>query len=117
LELRTEFLTQPDLQGDSFTVSQKLNPENLKSGRPEPEEPKFKKVFSQVSRYSTVGLELGFSVAIGVLGGYYLDRWLNTSPWLTIFLLLCGVAAGFKRVYQALKELEKEQEEEDARSR
>jgi len=98
-------------------VSQKLNPESLKPGRHQPEEPKFKKVFSQISRYSTVGLELGFSVAIGVLGGYYLDRWLNTSPWLTIFLLLCGVAAGFKRVYQALKELEKEQDEEDAGNR
>lgn len=77
-------------------------------------EPKFKKVFNQVSRYSTVGLELGFSVAIGVLAGYYLDRWLGTSPWLTIFLLLCGVAAGFKRIYIALKNLEQEQEQEDA---
>lgn len=77
-------------------------------------EPKFKKVFNQVSRYSTVGLELGFSVAIGVLAGYYLDRCLGTSPWLTIFLLLCGVAAGFKRIYIALKNLEQEQEQEDA---
>ena len=80
-------------------------------------EPKFKKVFSQVSRYSTIGLELGFSIAIGVLAGYYLDRWLGTSPWLTIFLLLCGVVAGFKRIYMALKSLEREQEEEDATGR
>ena len=77
---------------------------------------KFKKVFDQVSRYSAVGLELGFSVAIGVLAGYYLDSWLGTSPWLTIFLLLCGVAAGFKRIYIALKSLEREQEEEDTAS-
>lgn len=98
-------------------MPQKLNPENLKPGRHQPKEPKFKQAFSQVSRYGTVGLELGFSVAIGILGGYYLDRWLNTSPWLTIFLLLCGVAAGFKRVYQALKELEREQDEEDAQNR
>ena len=95
-------------------MPKELKPENLKPGRTKPEDAKFKKVFSQVSRYGTVGLELGFSVAIGVFGGYYLDRWLNTSPWLTIFLLLCGVAAGFKRVYQVLKELEREQEEEDA---
>ncbi len=84
---------------------------------PKKPEPKFKKVFSQVSRYSTIGLELGFSIAIGVLAGYYLDRWLETSPWLTIFLLLCGVAAGFKRIYMALKSLEREQEEEDAAGR
>jgi ATP synthase protein I len=74
---------------------------------------KFKKVFDQVSRYSSVGLELGFSVAIGIVAGYYLDRWLGTSPWLTIFLLLCGVASGFKRIYQVLKSLENEQEKED----
>ena len=80
---------------------------------PENTEPQFKKVFNQVSRYSTVGLELGFSIAIGVLAGYYLDRWLGTSPWLTIFLMLCGVAAGFKRIYQALKSLEREQDEEE----
>ncbi|MCK5915876.1 MAG: AtpZ/AtpI family protein [Deltaproteobacteria bacterium] len=67
-----------------------------------------------MSRYSTVGLELGFSVAIGVVAGYYLDQWLDTAPWLTIFLLLCGVAAGFKRIFLALKSLEREQEEEDA---
>jgi ATP synthase protein I len=78
------------------------------------ENPKFKKVFTQVSRYSTVGLELGISVAIGVAAGYYCDRWLGTTPWMTIFLLLCGVAAGFKRVYLVLKSLEREQEEEDA---
>ncbi|MBN2705988.1 MAG: AtpZ/AtpI family protein [Deltaproteobacteria bacterium] len=75
------------------------------------EKPKFKQVFNQVSRYGTVGLELGLSVAIGVGAGYYLDGYFGSSPWLTIFLLLCGVAAGFKRVYQALKNLEYEQEE------
>ncbi len=76
--------------------------------------PKYKKAFNQISRYSTIGLELGFAVAIGVVSGYYLDGWLGTSPWLTIFLLLCGVAAGFKRIYLALKSLEREQEDEDA---
>lgn len=75
--------------------------------------PKVKKVFDQVSRYASVGLELGFSVAIGIVSGYYLDQWLGTSPWLTIFLLLCGVAAGFKRIYLVLKSLEREQREED----
>jgi len=75
---------------------------------------KTKKVFDQISRYSSVGLELGFSVAIGIVSGYYLDQWLGTSPWLTIFLLLCGVAAGFKRIYLTLKSLEREQQEQEA---
>jgi len=76
-----------------------------------------RRVFDQVSRYTSVGLELGFSVAIGIVSGYYLDQWLGTSPWLTIFLLLCGVAAGFKRIYLVLKSLEREQEEDDEADR
>lgn len=48
--------------------------------------PKYKKAFEQISRYGTVGLELGISVAIGITIGFYLDKWLNTSPWLTIDL-------------------------------
>ncbi len=69
-----------------------------------------KRVLSQVSQYASLGLELGFAVAIGILSGYYLDKWLGTSPWLTIFLLLCGVAAGFKRIYLVLKSLEHDPE-------
>ncbi len=98
-------------------MPRKLTPENPPTAGSKPQEAKFKKAFSQVSRYGTVGLELGFSVAIGVFSGYFLDRRFGTSPWLTIFLLLCGIAAGFKRVYLALKELEKEQENDNAGNR
>jgi ATP synthase protein I len=73
--------------------------------------PRFKRAFDQVSRYGSVGLEMGFSVAIGILIGYYLDRWLGTSPWLTLFLLVCGVIAGFKRLYYTLREIEREEQE------
>lgn len=72
--------------------------------------PKYKQVFDQISRYGTVGLELGISVAIGIVIGYYLDKWLDTSPWLTIFMMLCGTISGFKRIYFALKEIEKEEQ-------
>ncbi|MBN2331587.1 MAG: AtpZ/AtpI family protein [Deltaproteobacteria bacterium] len=58
-----------------------------------------------------MGLELGISVAIGVAIGYYLDKWLDTSPWLTIFMMLCGVVSGFKRLFYALKEIEKEEKQ------
>ncbi len=75
--------------------------------------PKFKKAFDQVSRYGTVGLELGISVAIGIVIGFYLDKWLDTSPWLTIFMMLCGTISGFKRIYYALKEIEKEEQQDN----
>ena len=33
---------------------------------------------------STIGLTLVVATVIGLAGGYYLDRWLHTSPWLTL---------------------------------
>jgi ATP synthase protein I len=76
--------------------------------------PKYKEAFDQISRYGTVGLELGVSVAIGIAIGFYLDKWLDTSPWLTIFMMLCGTVSGFIRIYRALKEIEKEEQQDDA---
>ncbi|MEA3240743.1 MAG: AtpZ/AtpI family protein [Pseudomonadota bacterium] len=73
--------------------------------------PKYKKAFEQISRYGTVGLELGISVAIGIAIGIYLDKWLDSSPWLTIFMMLCGTISGFMRIYKVLKEIEKEDQQ------
>ncbi len=43
-------------------------------------------------------LEAGLSVVVGVVLGYYADRWLGTEPiFLFIFMILGGVA-GFRRL-------------------
>ena len=46
---------------------------------------------------------LGFTLVgctfLGLFAGYYLDRWLKTSPWFTILLLLIGIAAGFLNIF------------------
>ena len=51
---------------------------------------------------ATVG-SLGFTLVgctfLGLFAGYYLDRWLKTSPWFTIALLLLGICAGFLNVF------------------
>ncbi|HYO54125.1 AtpZ/AtpI family protein [Archangium sp.] len=39
---------------------------------------------------------------VGVLGGYYLDRWLGTAPWLLLGLSLVGISVGF---YGFLREM------------
>jgi ATP synthase protein I len=31
----------------------------------------------------------------GVLGGYWLDRWLGTGPWLLVGLATLGIGVGF----------------------
>jgi len=56
-------------------------------------------------RFSSIGIELGLSVVIGLIAGQWLDRRFGTQPWLTLVGLLFGVAAGFRTVYKALKDL------------
>jgi len=56
---------------------------------------------------STVGLTLVVATVLGLAGGYYLDRWLGTSPWLTLIGLLLGIAAGFVNLFRSVKRAER----------
>lgn len=56
-------------------------------------------------RFSSLGIELGLSVMIGLIGGQWLDRYFGTAPWLLLAGLLFGLAAGFRSMFRALKEL------------
>jgi len=51
---------------------------------------------------STVGMTLVLATVIGLAGGYYLDKWLGTSPWLTLIGLGFGIAAGFVNLFRAV---------------
>jgi len=55
--------------------------------------------------YSTVGLELAFSILLGYLAGDWLDGLLGTTPWLTLAMIGVGIGAGFLSLYRALKRL------------
>lgn len=74
-----------------------------------------KELFRELGRYSALGLEMAISVVIGLAIGYYLDKWLGTSPWLTIVWIALGFAAGVRSLYrsavQSEKDLEKIEEE------
>jgi ATP synthase protein I len=56
---------------------------------------------------SAVGLTLVVATMLGLAGGYYLDRWLGTSPWLTLIGLLLGIAAGFVNLFRSVKRAER----------
>ena len=66
-----------------------------------------KKLYKRATRYSAVGLEMGFSVAIGVAIGYYLDRYFHTGPWLTLIFMILGVVAGFRGLFSLMKDIDK----------
>lgn len=64
---------------------------------------------------SSVGLELGLSVAIGLLVGWWLDQHLGTQPWLMLLWLVFGLVAGFRGIFRAIKRADRAAAQEDAR--
>ena len=76
--------------------------------------PKILKKKSEISHSAEKGLrvvtELVSGVLIGGCVGYFLDNLLDTKPFILIFLLLCGAAAGFLNIYRYLKHQDEERE-------
>ena len=60
-----------------------------------------------LAELSTVGITLVLATVIGLAGGYYADRWLGTSPWLTMLGLLFGIAAGFVSLFRSVRASER----------
>ena len=56
---------------------------------------------------SSVGLAMVLATVIGLAAGYYLDKWLGTSPWLTLVFLVLGIVAGFRNLYVMMKRIER----------
>ncbi len=50
-----------------------------------------------------VGITLVVATVIGLAGGYYLDRWLGTAPWLLMIGLGFRIAAGFLTLFRSVK--------------
>jgi F0F1-type ATP synthase assembly protein I len=64
--------------------------------------------------------ELGYYVALAQTGiemvvpaviGFYLDDWLDTTPWITCFAAAFGFAAGLTHLIVILKKKEREESE------
>ncbi|TAN44418.1 MAG: AtpZ/AtpI family protein [Nitrospirae bacterium] len=64
---------------------------------------KEKPVFRQLLEASSVGIHLVLSTFVGLAIGYGLDRLFNTSPYLTVFFLFVGIAAGFMELVKIAK--------------
>ena len=58
--------------------------------------------FKKIAGLSSLVLMLPSSIAVGLLIGYYLDKWLKTDPWLLIAFLLLGIVSGFYSLLRGL---------------
>lgn len=56
-----------------------------------------------LANVSQIGVTMGASVLIGVLLGKYLDRLLDTSPWLLLIFSLLGAGAAIKSLFNIPK--------------
>ena len=72
-----------------------------------------KRVYNALSA-SSVGLEMGVSVGIGIAAGYYMDKWLHTTPWMLLLWMFIGLGAGFRGVFRAIARADKAAEQEIA---
>ena len=61
---------------------------------------------------SSVGLELGLSVVVGILFGRWLDGKFGTEPWLMLLFLGFGLVAGFRAVLRAVQRADRAAEAE-----
>lgn len=53
-------------------------------------------------RYSTLGIQFALCIALPLVGGIYLDRWLGTRVLFTLLGLVYGFGAGVYSVYRVL---------------
>lgn len=61
------------------------------------------KSYFELLKLSSLGLEMGAAVVIGLLVGSWLDSRFDTTPWLTLLFLGFGFAAAAKGVIRALR--------------
>ena len=57
--------------------------------------------------YMAIGWVLMVSVLGGTLGGAYLDRRFESTPWLTLLGIFLGMSTGFVSLFKTLHEQER----------
>jgi ATP synthase protein I len=56
-----------------------------------------------LAELTSIGMTMVLCTVIGLAGGYFGDRWLGTSPWLTLGGLVLGIVAGFVSLFRSVK--------------
>lgn len=55
------------------------------------------------ARWSAIGIQFGVSIAIGTIGGQWLDERFDTEPWLLVAGIVLGSFAAFWDVYRLVR--------------
>jgi hypothetical protein len=68
-------------------------------------------------RYGSVGLELLLSMGVGYYGGRWLDGRVGGHGWITLAGFLAGVVVGFRAIFQAAKNMQRDVERAERKER
>ncbi len=69
--------------------------------------------FRKLAELSSIGLLLPSSIIVGLVFGYFLDRWLGTAPWLLLIFTVLGVVSGLMSLFKALRKYDKDRSPDD----
>ena len=89
----------------------RLHPSVVSGRAVDPASTRTRQAYNALSA-SSVGLELGLSVMIGLGFGYWLDTKVGTKPWMMLLFLVFGLVAGFRGVMRAVTRAERAAEAE-----
>ncbi len=64
--------------------------------------------FRKLAELSSIGLLLPSSIIVGLVFGYFLDRWLGTAPWLLLGFTVLGVVSGLMSLFKALRRYDRD---------
>ncbi len=74
-----------------------------------------RQLFRTLGFLSSVGISMVAATFIGLAMGHYLDKWLDTGPWLTLIFLLLGIVSGFRNIFiLTSRELRRQQQSDDS---
>ncbi len=72
-----------------------------------------RKYWQALGGASVMGLHIVSGTVVGLVMGIYLDKWLQTKPWLTILFLIFGIIAGFMNMFRELRKIDDQTVQKD----
>ena len=70
-----------------------------------------RQLIKSLSFLSSLGISMVAASFIGLFIGIYLDKWLGTSPWMTLIWLGVGIASGFRNIFILTRRALRDQDE------
>ena len=64
----------------------------------------------EASPYLSLGMQMALTMVFFVAGGYFLDRWLGTAPWLLLVGAVLGMVSVFVHLFRLVADLNKKSE-------